>query len=93
MTVEEIKELAKNDKKLDNVALDKKITELKSFNCGILECVVYVKVNQNCSLLVAKEIVINSSAWIEKKDEFIKHQQEMMEEFLLTAKDDIKKIK
>lgn len=93
MTEEEIRSLAEKESKFTKAALENRIAELKSLKCSILECIVYVRVNQNCSLSDAKELVVNSSAWSEKKEEFIKHQKEQMEEFLIAAKDDVKEIK
>ncbi|MCB4800213.1 hypothetical protein [Neotamlana laminarinivorans] len=93
MTIEKLTELAEKENKLTKAELELKLTELKSLNCRILECIVYVRTNQRCSLFEAKEIVVNSSAWIKQKDEFIRHQQEQMAEFMEAAKDDIESIK
>lgn len=93
MTLEKLTELAEKENKLSKAELELKLTELKSLNCRILECIVYVRTNQGCSLSEAKEIAINSSAWIKQKDEFIEHQQEQMAEFMEAAKDDIESIK
>ncbi|SHK80942.1 hypothetical protein [Chryseobacterium polytrichastri] len=92
MTVEEIIELAEKEKKLTVSEIDSKLTELRSLNCRILECIIYVRVNQNCSLSDAKESVLKSTAWIDKRDEFINHQHEQMQEFLEAAKNDITQI-
>ncbi len=93
MTIEKLTKLAEKENKLTKTELELKLTELKSLNCRILECIVYVKTNQECSLSEAKEIVVNSSAWIKQKEEFIRHQEEQMTEFMETAKDDIERIK
>lgn len=93
MGIEEITKLAKSNSTGSKEDLDLKLTELKSDGCSILECIIYVRVNQNCSLMDAKSIVVNSSAWIDDKEEFIKHQQEQMEEFIDAAKDDIESIR
>lgn len=92
MSLEEIKELAKSDPSYTKTELDLKLTKLKSKGYDILDCIMYVKCNQSCSLLEAKSIVVNSSSWIDQKEEFMKHQQEQMNEFLEAAKDDIQSI-
>ena len=90
--MEEITKLAEKDSTKNKSELDDRLSELKSLNYGILECIAYVKINQNCSLMDAKTIVINSSAWISEKDGFAKHQEEQMDELLDAAKNDILKI-
>ncbi len=75
MTTEEIERLAKSDNLQTNAGLDLKLTELKSKGCRILECILYVKINQNCSLIEAKSIVVNSPTWISKKEDFIRHHK------------------
>lgn len=92
MTSEQIRELAEKDGKLTKSELEHKLISLKSLNCSILECVIYVKVNQSCSLMDAKILVINSAAWIDEKAQFICHQQEEMKEFLEAAKNDIESV-
>ncbi|WP_203259010.1 hypothetical protein [Hyunsoonleella ulvae] len=93
MTIDELTELAEKENKHSKAELEHKLTELKSLNCKILECIAYVRTNQSCSLTEAKEIVVNSSAWIEQKDEFMRHQQEQMSEFIEATKEDIEIIK
>jgi hypothetical protein len=66
--------------------------ELRSRGATILECIKYVKLNQQCSLAEAQAIVVNSKAWGDQKDEFLRHQQEMFEEFLDYARDRIESI-
>lgn len=92
MTVEEITELAQKEKIFLKSELDDKLFELKTLNFRILECIIYVRVNQNCSLQEAQTTVLESDAWKDKKDEFIIHQQEQIEEFLEAAKNDIHEI-
>ena len=65
-----------NGPKESLVELQKRIQELKSQNASILECVIYVKTNQQCSQHDAVEIVINSNAWIRQKEAFLQHQQD-----------------
>ena len=65
------------------------MVELKTLNCTILESILYVKTNQNCSLEDATGIVVNSSPWRGEKDRFVNHQYEQMTEFMGHAKDDI----
>lgn len=93
MTLDELRELAESENKFSKVELEQKLVELKAVNCSILECIMYVRTNQNCSLFEAKDIVVNSTAWIDKKEEFISHQQEQMQEFLEAARNDIQYIK
>lgn len=73
-------------------ALIARLTEFRSRGITILECIVYVKLNQGCSLAEAKDIVINSRVWADQKDMFLRHQQEMFEEFLADNKDKIEAI-
>ena len=92
MTTEELTELAEKEAKLAGYDLETKLTELKALDFSILECIIYIKINQNCSLSDAKTLVVNSAAWIDQKDQFISHQQEQLEEFIETAKNNIHKI-
>lgn len=87
MTENELRGLAEKENKLSGVELENKLAELKTLNCSILECIIYVRTNQECSLSIAKELVLNSLVWKEKKEEFIKHQIEQMNEFLEAGKD------
>lgn len=92
MTSKEIEKLAKSDRLLTNIDLDRKLTELKSKECGILECILYVKITKGCSLIEAKSIVMNSSTWIDEKEDFTNNQQEQIDEFYEAAKDNIESI-
>ena len=69
-----------------------RLTELHSQGATILECIKFVYLNQGCSLAEAKEIVVNSSTWADQKVEFLRHQQEMFDEFLAYNKDNIESI-
>ena len=51
MTTKEIEKLAKSENRQTNANLDLKLTDLKSKGCRILECILYVKINQDCSLI------------------------------------------
>lgn len=84
-------ELAREPRKSAE-ALTARLTELRSHGTTILECIRYVKLNQGCSLGEAQDIVVNSQAWADRKDEFLAHQQEMFEEFLAYNRDDIESI-
>ncbi|WP_298506556.1 hypothetical protein [uncultured Maribacter sp.] len=92
MSIEDITELGEKENKKTPLELGQRLIELKSKEYGILECIAYVRINQNCSLLEAKSITINSSAWIDKKEEFNKHQEEQMQEFLEVYKNDNRNI-
>ncbi len=83
--LDKIEILAEQNGMLDLPVLELKLVELKSMDWKILECIIYVKYNQNCSLNDAKTIVVNSSAWIEKKEEFQKHQEDMQQDFFEAA--------
>lgn len=91
MAIDKIEILAKQDGKLDLPILEQRLLELKSVNWRILECIIYVKYNQDCSLNDAKAIVDNSHAWVEQKDDFIKHQEEMQQEFFEAMSEDEEK--
>jgi hypothetical protein len=73
-------------------ALAARLSELRSRGATILECIKYVKLNQRCSLGEAGDIVVNSSAWVDRRDEFLQHQQDMFEEFLASSRDQIESI-
>jgi hypothetical protein len=73
-------------------ALASRLTELRSQGATILVCIKYVMLNQGCSLAEAQDIVVNSPTWADRKAEFLRHQQEMFEEFLDYNKDNIESI-
>ena len=73
-------------------ALDTRLSELRSHGATILECIKYVKLSQGCPLSEAMGIVVNSKTWADQKVEFLRHQQEMFEEFLASNKDKIESI-
>lgn len=81
-----------SDPRNSTEALAVRLGELRSNGATILECIKYVKLNQGCSLAEAKDIVVNSSTWADRKVEFLRHQQEMFEEFLDCARDRIESI-
>ncbi|RYE54553.1 MAG: hypothetical protein EOP48_12075 [Sphingobacteriales bacterium] len=81
MITDNIELLAKQDGVLALPMLEKKLFELQAMGWRILECIIYVRYNQNFSLNEAKRIVVNSAAWNEEKEEFQRHQGEMQEEF------------
>ena len=56
--------------------------DLKSRGAGILDCIIYAMTNQECDLGDARNIVINSDAWIANKDGFLRQQEEALQEFL-----------
>lgn len=93
MDIETIYRIAEEDAKLPLEELHHKIAFLKSEGCGILECMVYVRANQLCRLGEAKAIVINSPSWLSQKDDFMRHQEEQMTEFMETMEEDIEMIK
>lgn len=55
MIPEEIIKLAQTEKKLLQSELDNKLFELKALNLRILECIMFVKTNQNCSYKKLKQ--------------------------------------
>ena len=57
-----------------------------------MQCIMYVRLNQVCSLAQAMDIVVNSRAWADRKDEFLRQQQEAFEEFLADNQDRIEAI-
>ena len=66
MNVSEIDELAEGAKE-SRTQMDARMFELKSRVVTILDRDLYVHINQECSLSQAHEIVVNSSAWAEKR--------------------------
>lgn len=91
MSDEEIEELARHPKESAG-DLDVRLTELRSRGAGILQCIIYVRLNQVCSLAQACDIVVNSRAWADRKEEFLRQQQEAFEEFLAHNKDRVEAI-
>jgi hypothetical protein len=87
----DIEELARQPKESAG-DLDVRLTELRSRGAGILQCINYVRLNQVCSLAQACDIVVNSRAWANQKEEFLREQQEAFEEFLADNKDRIEAI-
>ena len=73
-------------------ALAVSLSELRSRGATILECIKYVKLNQECSLAESMDIVVNSETWTDQKVAFLRHQQEMFEEFLDYTRDRIESI-
>lgn len=92
MDTESISTLAIGPKE-SPAALGIRLQELKSQGAGILLCILYVKINQQCPLHEASEIVLKSDAWIDQKDAFLQHQEDMLQEYIESAKDDIESIK
>jgi chromosome condensin MukBEF ATPase and DNA-binding subunit MukB len=92
MHTEELIIMAKNDGFLEKSELEAKIAFLKAQGCRILECILYVRHNQECRLQEAMNLVINTPAWLSQKDAFLKHQEEQTLEFLEAAADDIEEI-
>jgi hypothetical protein len=91
MDESQIRELAARPK--ENIAaIESRMAELKLNGARILECILYVKLNQGCSLLEASDIVINSNAWIDQKQGFLQHQADMFEEFIQDSMENIESI-
>ncbi len=91
MKIEEIRKLASGNK-LSDEELNDKLFQLKEADARILHCILFVKLNQDVSLLDATEIVINSECWKSEKEGFLKHQQEIWEEIIDANKDKIESI-
>ena len=91
MSRSELEELARQPRESAE-ALDTRLIEFRSRGARILECIKYVMHNQGCSLAEAQDIVVNSRAWIDKKEEFLRHQLDMFEEFLDYNKDRVETI-
>lgn len=72
--------------------LEKVLKELKEKNYRVLECIIFTKYNQNCSLEEAAKIVLNSTTWVNEKEYFIKRHNEETIDFLDSTYDNIKKI-
>jgi hypothetical protein len=91
MSRPDIDELATGPKESAQV-LAARLTELRSRGASLLDCIRYVKLNQDCSLGEASGIVINSPAWVDQRDEFLRQQQEAFEEFLAFENDRVESI-
>ncbi len=68
--------------KLSKEALESQILELKKMGFRKLDCIRFVKYNQQISLMEAAHLVMDSPAWIEERAAFWQHQQEQWEEIL-----------
>ncbi len=75
MTIQQIEKLAKKNKGKTTQDIYNTLTGLKLMKLGIVECIIYVSSNKQCSFIEAKEMVLNSPAWIDKKEEFITEEQ------------------
>lgn len=91
MDLETIEKLASGPKE-SLTDLNTRMLDLKAHGVGILLCILYVKKKQQCSLTDALEIVINSDAWIDQKDEFLQHQEDMQQEFIDASNNSIESI-
>ncbi len=91
MSPEELRQIARRQR-LAPEELPDRILELKSDGCGILQCIIFVRENQQCGLADATDIVINTPAWLSEKDAFLQHQSEMMDEFIADNADRIDSI-
>jgi hypothetical protein len=92
MKTEDIEELAKNRDKESLEDLSLRMGELRSNGAGLLQCIIYVKTNQELSLEEAVNFVINSSTWLDRKDDFLQQQEDAFQEFLASSKDSIESI-
>lgn len=84
--------LAQKDGKLSGAELEARLTALRSMNWQLLQCIAYVRYNQDCSLTEAKGIVLDSAAWADEQARFIQHQEAIQQEFLEFAKEEGKTI-
>lgn len=91
MGPKEIEELARQPRESDG-ALRARLAELRSRGANLIECVKYVRLNQACDLAAAIDVVINSPAWADHKEEFLRQQWEGFVEFLTYEKDRIESI-
>ena len=80
MSHEEITRIAQ-ERTVAPEEMDGVIAELKSNGCTILDCICFVMVNQRTDLAHAREVVLNSPAWLPDKEQWLQHQREMEDEF------------
>jgi predicted metal-dependent hydrolase len=69
-----MKELASGPR-LPNGELDDRLRDFRDNRVGILLCIIFTMTNRECSLAEAREIVINSIAWIDQRDAFLQEQE------------------
>lgn len=91
MTIKDIEHLAKKNSGKTIQELHNTLMGLKLMGLGILECIIYVRGNQQCSFMEAKEIVLNSTTWIDKKEDFIKQEEKQTAAFFNTSIKEIQK--
>ena len=65
----------------DSDDIEKLITDLKSLELSLLQTVFIVKKKLAIQLSDAREIVLNSSAWIDHKDSFNEFNNMVLDEF------------
>ena len=81
MNVDSIKELARGPK-LSNDELDWRLQDFREGGVSILLCIIFVMTNRDCLLSEARDIVINSNAWVDQRDAFLQEQEEALQEFI-----------
>lgn len=86
-----MKELARGPR-LSNGELDDRLRDFRDNRVGILLCIIFTMTNRECSLAEAREIVINSIAWIDQRDAFLQEQEAVLEEFIERHVDRIESI-
>jgi hypothetical protein len=91
--LQQVEWLAQEDERWQPEALEERIAMLRAAGFSILGCIRYVMVNQQTGLGFAKDIVINSKAWADKKNEFLAHQEEMYYEFVSAEAEDKQEIR
>ncbi len=87
----EIEKMASGEK-LSPDELLLQVSVLKTKVAGILECTLFVRINQKCSLMEANDIVMTSKHWVDDAESFYQHQAELMAELAKAHEDSQKAI-
>ena len=91
MDLEQIRVLARGPV-LSTEALTDRLRHFRRQGMGILICIVFVMTNRECSLSEARDLVINSPAWLDRRDAFFREQEEAFEEIIAYQRDQIDRI-
>ncbi len=81
MDIAQIQELARGSR-LTREQLNARMGDLRSKGVGILLCIKFVMTNQECSLSEAGNIVINSDAWVDRREAFLQEQEDALQEYI-----------
>lgn len=74
-------------------AIEARLDEMRKGGSNMLECMISLIDNQGLSMHEAMDSVVNSNVWADRKDDFLRQQEEAFEEYLEWKKDEIEEIR